>query len=518
MVKRPDDDPHIWDGDTCMICCLDAVDVQTGMDQGVCTPRTRVVNMAKHRYDVYVGRGRGSVWGNPFHEDQRTTKSEVIERYRAWIQTQPHLMARLPELRGKVLGCWCKPDICHGDVLAELADLTAIPPKPIQPRPCAECADPTCARDTTLLLTDQTTHEEYRATACEAAAMQAKVKAGLAAAVVATKRRYVVPDPPPQYDEIFAAGVAALDADAGEVYTAPAAAECQPAVLPPTPVNLDDYDTTVIILDVETTGVDTHTDQVIELAVQFGFGEDDHPGPCEVMRFKPTIPIPAEATAIHGIRDEDVAALSSFGAAAAYVERIIEAATVIVGYNVEFDLKMLDAELRRVKRRLDLRGKLIVDPMQLWRVCEPRTLQGAHARFVGSTFENAHSAGADVAATGRVLLGMLEHFGHAGKFWDEIALVAAPDRPTWLGFTNHFVWKAGRVVLNFGKHAGVDVRAGAVKGYLTWMQKQDFPVHVLEIARAAANAKTDAEFLRFAAQAYPAPMTPAETLAPEVAS
>jgi hypothetical protein len=143
MAKRPADDPHIWDGDTCMICCLDAVDVQTGMDQGVCTPRTRVVNMAKHRYDVYVGRGRGSIWGNPFHEDQRTTKSEVIARYRTWIQTQPHLMARLPELRGKVLGCWCKPDICHGDVLAELADLSDIPPKPVQSRPCAECADPT---------------------------------------------------------------------------------------------------------------------------------------------------------------------------------------------------------------------------------------------------------------------------------------------------------------------------------------------------------------------------------------
>lgn len=447
MTKRPDDDPHIWDGDTCMICCLDAIDVQTGMDQGVCTPRTRVVNMAKHRYDVYIGRGRGSIWGNPFHEDQHTTKSEVIERYRAWIQTQPQLMARLPELRGKILGCWCKPDICHGDVLATLADLSGIPPK------------------------------------------------------------------------VFAAGVAALDADAGEVYATPAAAaECQPAVLPLEPVNLDDYDTTVIILDVETTGVDTLNDQVIELAVQFGFGEDDRPGPCEVMRFKPTIPIPVEATAIHGIRDEDVAEASAFGAGATYVERIIEAATVIVGYNVEFDLKMIDAELRRVKRRLDLRGKLIVDPMQLWRVCEPRTLQGAHARFVGSTFENAHSAGADVAATGRVLLGMLEHFGHAGKFWDEIALVAAPDRPTWLGFTNHFVWKDDRVVLNFGKHVGTDARAGAVKGYLTWMQKQDFPVHVLEIARAAANAKTDAEFLRFAAQAYPAPMTPAETLAPEVAS
>lgn len=429
-MKRPDDDPHIWDGDTCVVCCLDVVDVETGMDQGVCTPRTRVTNMARYRYDVYIGRGRGSIWGNPFREGVDGTKAEVIAKYRAWIQTQPRLMARLPELRGKVLGCWCKPDICHGDVLAELADLTAIPPK-----------------------------------------------------VAAPREDIVAPAP-----------------------------ECQTAVVPPQPVNLDDCDTTVIILDVETTGIDRAKDEIIELAVQFGFGDGDHPGPSEVWRFKPSIQIPAEATAIHGIRDEDVATASSFGAAAVHVEQVIEAATVIVGYNVEFDLTMLDAALRRVGRRLDLRGKLIVDPMQLWRVCEPRTLQGAHQRFAGAPFENAHSAGADVAATGRVLLGMLDHFGHAGKYWDEIATIACPDRATWLGFTTHFIWKDGRVILNFGKHAGTDVRASAVKGYLAWMQKQDFPAHVVEIAKAAAGAKSDGEFLRFAAQAYPPP--PAAEVAP----
>lgn len=475
-MKRPDDDPHIWKDDTCIVCCLNVVDVQTGVDQGICTPRTRVTHAAHHRYDVYIGRGRKSIWGNPFREGADGTKSEVIERYRAWIQTQPQLMARLPELRGKVLGCWCKPDICHGDVLAELAD--APPPKVVVPA---------------AMTPREVLREELR---------------GRAAAQAA---RYVTPDPPPQYDDVYEAGVAALNADAGEEIVVPAP-ECQTAVVPPQPVNLDDYDTTVIILDVETTGIDRAKDEIIELAVQFGFGDGDRPGPGEVWRFKPSIPIPAEATAIHGIRDEDVAAASSFGAAAVHVEQVIEAATVVVGYNIEFDLTMIDAALRRVGRRLDLRGKLIIDPLQLWRVCEPRTLQGAHQRFVGAAFEDAHSAGADVAATGRVLLGMLDNFGHAGKYWDEIATIACPDRATWLGFTTHFIWKDGRVILNFGKHAGTDVRSAAVKGYLAWMQKQDFPAHVAEIAKAAAGAKSDGEFLRFAAQAYPPP--PAAEVAP----
>jgi len=50
------------------------------------------------------------------------TRNEVIAKYRAWIVEQPALMAALPELRGKVLGCWCVPLVCHGHVLAELAN------------------------------------------------------------------------------------------------------------------------------------------------------------------------------------------------------------------------------------------------------------------------------------------------------------------------------------------------------------------------------------------------------------
>ncbi len=42
-------------------------------------------------------------------------------RYEQWVRSQPELIAALPELEGKTLGCWCAPDACHGDVLARLA-------------------------------------------------------------------------------------------------------------------------------------------------------------------------------------------------------------------------------------------------------------------------------------------------------------------------------------------------------------------------------------------------------------
>lgn len=82
---------------------------------------TKVVNKYQDTFfDVYIG--RPSIWGNPFVVGRDGNRKEVLVKYRAWLQTQPQLLAKIPELRGKVLGCYCKPKLCHGDVLAELAD------------------------------------------------------------------------------------------------------------------------------------------------------------------------------------------------------------------------------------------------------------------------------------------------------------------------------------------------------------------------------------------------------------
>lgn len=79
-----------------------------------------VVHCKRESYDVYIG--RPSKWGNPFEIGRDGTREEVIAKYRRWIRKQPKLLASLPELHGKVLGCWCTPAPCHGDVLLELLD------------------------------------------------------------------------------------------------------------------------------------------------------------------------------------------------------------------------------------------------------------------------------------------------------------------------------------------------------------------------------------------------------------
>lgn len=91
--------------------------------------RKMVVHCQRAAYDVLID--RTTKWGNPFSHVQGAhtrakfvvaTRATAIECYEAWIKTQPHLMAALPELHDKVLGCWCDPFPCHGHVLVRLAN------------------------------------------------------------------------------------------------------------------------------------------------------------------------------------------------------------------------------------------------------------------------------------------------------------------------------------------------------------------------------------------------------------
>ncbi len=76
--------------------------------------KTTAVHCKKDSYDVYIG--RPSKWGNLFTEG---TKAENIRDYKEYVLKGP-LIEDIEELRGKTLGCWCRPGRCHGDVLIEL--------------------------------------------------------------------------------------------------------------------------------------------------------------------------------------------------------------------------------------------------------------------------------------------------------------------------------------------------------------------------------------------------------------
>jgi len=94
---------------------------------------TKVVHCRKEHYDVYIG--RPSKWGNPFSHLEGTlakfkvsTREEAIEAYKQWITEGEgsYLLKDLHELDGKILGCFCSPKRCHGDILIELINKSKI--------------------------------------------------------------------------------------------------------------------------------------------------------------------------------------------------------------------------------------------------------------------------------------------------------------------------------------------------------------------------------------------------------
>jgi hypothetical protein len=89
----------------------------------------KVVNLFKEPYDVYIGRagkGQNGYFGNPFSLKKGEDRGATIERYKEYfynrIETDSEFKSRILELKNKTLGCFCKPNACHGDVIKEYLD------------------------------------------------------------------------------------------------------------------------------------------------------------------------------------------------------------------------------------------------------------------------------------------------------------------------------------------------------------------------------------------------------------
>lgn len=226
-----------------------------------------------------------------------------------------------------------------------------------------------------------------------------------------------------------------------------------------------------LTFDTETTGVDTSTDRVIELCLM---KEDKR---SVVWRINPKIPISAEAEAVHGISMKELETCPKFIEVADDILPYFEEADVLIGYNVMFDISMVSEEFERCGVTLDLKSKLIVDPLKLWYHFEKRNLESAYKRFTGQELEGAHAAEVDVSAARDVLDGMIKAWGLEDNSWEELADICEPDRHKFVGITNHFLWDDdGKVVFGFGTHKGD--RAYHQKSYLKWMLRGTFPSSV----------------------------------------
>jgi len=85
--------------------------------------RTKIINIKKYKGE-YIPIHRPTQWGNPFKIGIDGNRREVINKYENYLRHNERLMADLPKLRNEVLGCWCKPLECHGDVIIKILNET----------------------------------------------------------------------------------------------------------------------------------------------------------------------------------------------------------------------------------------------------------------------------------------------------------------------------------------------------------------------------------------------------------
>lgn len=266
----------------------------------------------------------------------------------------------------------------------------------------------------------------------------------------------------------------------------------------------------MIAFDVETTGKNAEIDQVIEISMcLYDSGEEKK----YHSLIKPHVPISPGAERVHGISMDDLRDAPSFSEVAEEIMKFLNLADVIVGYNVRFDIRFVEKEFSRIGKTIQLDEKLVVDPLRIWQAMEPRRLEDAHVRFVGSEMENAHSAEADVQAAVRVLRGIREEFNLMEADWEDLARLTTPEKEFWIGSSSHLRWEDNRVIFGFGKYADrplLDV-ARLDSGYLSWIIKSDFPKHVQNLCKGAIDGYKESDFNARIVQAFGPPPRASES-------
>lgn len=243
------------------------------------------------------------------------------------------------------------------------------------------------------------------------------------------------------------------------------------------------------VLDIESTGANVKTDRIIDLAIIRL--EPDGTRTSRVFRVNPMMPIPPAATAIHGIRDEDVAGCPSFDAVAPEVAALLDKCD-LGGFNIiRFDIPLLVAEFARCNARFEIEGRRLIDAQKIFHRREPRNLTAALAFYCNDFHENAHGAEADAEATIRVLEGQFAKYPDLPRDLDALDRYCNPRDPAWADRTGRLKWENGEIVLNFGKKAGQPLKRLVQEdsGFLKWLLKGDFPPDTQEIVRNALEGR-----------------------------
>lgn len=245
------------------------------------------------------------------------------------------------------------------------------------------------------------------------------------------------------------------------------------------------------VLDLETTGTDPQVDRIVEVSVLriTPDGVVDH----HTRRLNPGIPIPPDATMVHGITDADVAHEPPFERVAADLLEFLDGCD-LCGFNIKrFDLRLLFAEFKRAGRVLPMDDRAIIDPLEIFHQYERRDLAAALRFYCGQEHEQAHSAAGDVLATVAVLDAMLARYDDLPR--TVAGLYDYFRKPNTADWSGHFFRVDGQIVFTFGKYRGQRLNeiAHTKPDYLEWMLRDAFLEDTKTLVREAlARAKAAA--------------------------
>lgn len=252
-------------------------------------------------------------------------------------------------------------------------------------------------------------------------------------------------------------------------------------------------DRPLVVFDLETTGIDPATDRIVELAALRI--EPDGRRETRTRRVNPERAIPPEATAVHGIRDEDVRDAPTFRQIARSFLRWIEGAD-LAGFNVaRFDLPLLEREMRESGLDLGRADRRIVDAMTIFHRKERRDLSAAVRFYIGREHAGAHSAAADVEAAADVLDAQLGRYEDLPRALGDLVAWIGAERGDGSERAAKFGWRDGEAVFGFGRHQGRTVADVARESpdYLRWILDADFPTEIKRVVREALARPLDGQ-------------------------
>jgi len=227
--------------------------------------------------------------------------------------------------------------------------------------------------------------------------------------------------------------------------------------------------------DLETTGINQATDRIVEIGMLKLM--PNHQRMAKTMRINPEMPIPAEASAVHGIYDADVANAPTFKQAAHEIARFLEGCD-LAGFNsARFDLPMLVEEFLRAGVAFKPETRRHIDVQRIFHQMEKRTLEAAYQFYCNKNLDDAHSAEADTQATFEVLLGQLERYGELQNDIDFLHDFSSDGE--FVDVARRMVYVEGKEVFNFGKYKGqlVEKVFQREPQYYDWMMSSNFPLH-----------------------------------------